>query len=159
LNLLAQRQQGFGVERKSTLDGVSSTSQFAPSDSDSFTTIRHTAPQGETAGHHESPDQQPAEPRNPGPARARIEIKSFDLGLTPSEVVGTPDVLERFDDDGDGRIGLLDSNKAIQAREKVFTFAGLAAAPHSRPAPATPAPISVGGGAGAPKKLFVAPVE
>jgi hypothetical protein len=67
-------------------------------------------------------------PAPTGPSKARIEIKHIDLGLTPSEVVGTPDILQRFDSDGDGRVDLIEAARAGVAREGVFTFAGLAAA-------------------------------
>jgi len=64
-----------------------------------------------------------------GPSRPRVEITRFDVGLSPSEVVGTPDVLLRFDTNGDGRVDMMEASKAAQVRQDVFTFAGLAAAP------------------------------
>lgn len=94
----------------------------------------------------------------------------MDLGLTPAEVVGTPDVLQRFDSNGDGRVDLLESDKATLVRQNLFTFAGVGnAAGESEPPPPPPSPAPVivnsEGGAppageeavpGEPKKFFVA---
>ena len=159
LNLLAARQQGFSVDRSHSInsgDANTASLQFTPPKIQS-------AAQTETAGHHESADQKQADQsarNNPGPSRARIEIRSLDIGLTPSEVVGTPDVLQRFDSNGDGRVDILEADRASLVREKVTTFAGLAAPPpRAQSVPvAAPAPqpkveteIEI---PGTPKKLF-----
>lgn len=62
-----------------------------------------------------------------GPSRPRVEIREFDLGRTPAEVVGTTDVVQRFDTNGDGRIDLIESKRANRARNTDnSTFSGLA---------------------------------
>jgi hypothetical protein len=125
LNLLAQRQQAFGF---STL----SPQPDAP-------TAQANALQSALAAADKSDDKSfaadvPARDPSPGnngsgPSRPRIEIKQFDVGLSAAEVVGTQDVLQRFDANGDGRVDTLEGDKAALVRQKVFTFAGLAAAP------------------------------
>ena len=52
-----------------------------------------------------------------------IEIRDFDIGRTPAEVVGTADVLARFDDNQNGRVDLLESRRAAKARDSSSTFA------------------------------------
>ena len=157
LNLLAARQQGFSVDRSHSItsgDVDASSIQFAQPHISS-------SPQAESAGHHESAEQKQADQsaRNSGPSRARIEIRSLDIGLTPAEVVGTADVLQRFDSNGDGRVDILEADRASLVREKVTTFAGLgtparrsqAAPVVQAPAPAPEPQIEI---PGAPKKLF-----
>ncbi len=93
---------------------------------------------------HQDQAQAPSrpDPAISGPSKARIEIKHIDLGLTPSEVVGTPDILQRFDNNGDGRVDLIEAARAGLAREGVFTFAGLAGGSQTdEPAAPAPAPI------------------
>lgn len=123
LNLLAQRQQGLGVSAP--------TQQPAPTvDSNALHSVLAAADKTENqAFSGDATTRNPDSGANSGPSRPRVEIKQFDVGLSPSEVVGTPDVLQRFDANGDGRVDLLESDKAALARQKVFTFAGLAAAP------------------------------
>jgi hypothetical protein len=135
LNLLAQRQQAFSVERP---DLVSAAALAPPEQPQRPAPIN----EGATAGRHDDSPNRDAPRSNPGPSRARVEIHSLDLGLTPSEVVGTVDVLQRFDENGDGRLDLLESGAANLAREKVFTFAGLAVAP-VRGAPPEPEAATV----------------
>ena len=153
LNLLAARQQGFSIDRTNAFDGTdvdataaqSSTPHVAPS------------PQAETAGHHESTEQKQADQsarNNSGPSRARIEIRSLDIGLTPAEVVGTLDVLQRFDSNGDGRVDILEADRASLVREKRTTFAGLAAAPKLAQAASVAAPAPEIEIPGAPRKIF-----
>ena len=60
-----------------------------------------------------------------GPSRPRVEIREFDLGKTPAEVVGTRDVVLRFDANDDGRIDLIESQRATRARAENGSFAGL----------------------------------
>ncbi len=131
LNLLAQRQQGFGASAPAV------TQPAAP-------TAESNALQNALAASDKADDKSFASelpPRDPssganngsGPSRPRVEIKQFDVGLSAAEVVGTQDVLQRFDANGDGRVDTLEADKAALVRQKVFTFAGLAAAPHGAP--------------------------
>jgi hypothetical protein len=60
-----------------------------------------------------------------GPSRARIEVRNFDVGKTPAEVVGTRDVVLRFDGNDDGRIDLIESQRASRARAETSSYAGL----------------------------------
>lgn len=125
LNLLASRQQGFGV----------SAPNFQPeaptAESNALQSALAAADKSEDKSFAaELPNRDPAAGNGgSGPSRPRIEIKQFDVGLSPSEVVGTQDVLQRFDANGDGRVDTLEADKAALVRQKVFTFAGLAAAP------------------------------
>jgi len=146
LNLLAQRQQVFVVDRQSVDAGVI-TAETAPT---AVETPEEPQQQFKSSDDTENPvnrhkdDAAPQARQEPvsGPSRPRIEIKHIDLGLTPSEVVGTPDVLQRFDSNGDGRVDLAEAARAGLAREGVFTFAGVGGATASDPAetPATEIP-------------------
>lgn len=53
----------------------------------------------------------------------KVELKDFDVGRRPAEVVGTLDVVQRFDNNADGRVDLLESQRAARARDSVFTYA------------------------------------
>jgi len=129
LNLLAPRQQVFVVEPQSTDIGFS-VLETAPTSVDTST---DNLPQFSSSSDDQNPvnrhsDEAAPQPRPEpisGPSKARIEIKHIDLGLTPSEVVGTPDILQRFDTNGDGRVDLIEAARAGVAREGVFTFAGI----------------------------------
>jgi hypothetical protein len=176
LNLLAPRQQVFVVDRQG-VDAGFNTADIAAANVD---TPADTSSQSESAfddqipvNQHQDDTPQRARDAAPqsGPSKARVEIKHIDLGLTPSEVVGTPDILQRFDSNGDGRVDLIEAARAGVARQGTFTFAGLAAAsekseeqriveepvveqPQAAVAPdAAPAPVlaTVGG-----KKFFTA---
>lgn len=133
LNLLASRQQGFGVS------GGVSQPEAPTADSNALQSVLAAADKSEDKsfaaelGARDAGTQ--AHNNNGGSARARVEIKQFDVGLSPSEVVGTQDVLQRFDANGDGRVDIFESDKAALVRQKVFTFAGLAAAPVGAEAP------------------------
>lgn len=153
-NLFAQRQQVFVVERT---DDV-------PGDAAAATNDRH-ASTAASANRHE--DAAPTLAQHDGPSRARIEIRSLDLGLTPAEVVGTPDVLQRFDSNGDGRVDLLESDKATLVRQNLFTFAGVGNAAGEVEITAPPVIVSSDDAAaaaavteqaapGEPRKFFVA---
>ena len=133
LNLLAPRQQVFSVERNG-VDAGFATADTAPANIEPQT---DNLPQFNTSSDDQNPvnrHQDAAPPPQPrpepvtGPSKARIEIKHIDLGLTPSEVVGTPDILQRFDTNGDGRVDLIEAARAGVAREGVFTFAGIGGA-------------------------------
>jgi hypothetical protein len=151
LSLQAPKPQVFGIESQ-----AGSAEAISPA---SFGILQDVSAQGaddqSSVNQHQGKDGSSAEPRpdnnGSGPSRARVEIKHLDIGLTPSEVVGTPDVLQRFDDNGDGRVDLIESARAGLARQKVFTFAGLAAASSRSPilgqvedAP-QPAPVAASG--------------
>lgn len=79
-----------------------------------------------------------------GPSRARIVLRDFDVGKTPAEVVGTLDVVLRFDSNSDGRIDLIESQRSARARSEGASFRGLATpAPEVVPIPvptSTPSP-------------------
>lgn len=139
LNLLAQRQQGFGVSapivaqpEAPTAESNALQSALAASDK---------ADDKSFAAELPARDSSSGANTGSGPSRPRVEIKQFDVGLSAAEVVGTQDVLQRFDANGDGRVDTLEADKAALVRQKVFTFAGLAAAPHGAPhgAPQVPA--------------------
>lgn len=132
LNLLAPRQQVFVLDRQGE-DSSFATADIAAAKLD---TSEDTTSQSDSAFDDQNPvnrhqDETPksardSAPPSSGPSKARVEIKHIDLGLTPSEVVGTPDILQRFDANGDGRVDLIEAARAGVAREGVFTFAGLA---------------------------------
>ena len=134
LNLLAPRQPVLLLERQGEDSGFN-TADIAAANVDS---LADTFSQSESAFADQNPvnrhqDEAPKRapepvPAQTGPSKARVEIKHIDLGLTPSEVVGTPDILQRFDANGDGRVDLIEAARAGVAREGVFTFAGLASA-------------------------------
>lgn len=77
--------------------------------------------------------QQPIKRTVPDPADAqrvsrsetvdRVEVKDFDVGRSAAEVVGTVDVVQRFDNNSDGRIDILESQRATRARDASSTFA------------------------------------
>lgn len=120
INLFAPRQQVFVVERAADASDGAVAPETNDLRSDTFSTAsanRHEESAPSLAQH--------ALAQSGGPSRARIEFRSLDLGLTPAEVVGTPDVLQRFDSNGDGRVDLLESDKATLVRQNLFTFAGV----------------------------------
>jgi hypothetical protein len=135
LNLLAQRQQVFGVERP-VVERQSVDAGFTAADLATAATADTSVDSQQQKFSDKQEDQNPVNrhseqpaPRAEqvtGPSKPRVEIKHIDLGLTPSEVVGTPDVLQRFDTNGDGRVDLAEAARAGVAREGVFTYAGLA---------------------------------
>lgn len=53
----------------------------------------------------------------------KIEVKDFDVGRRAAEVVGTVDVVQRFDNNADGRVDLLESQRAVRARDGASTYA------------------------------------
>lgn len=138
LNLLARGQQGFGVSAPvaqpaaPTAESNALQSALAASDKSENKSF---------AG--ELPQRDPSTNASTGPSRPRIEIKQFDVGLSPSVVVGTQDVLQRFDANGDGRVDTIEADKAALVRQKVFTFAGLAAAPTAATPEQAGVPITV----------------
>ncbi len=135
LNLLAHRQQDFSVERSPAQDsGVQAVSQDtqAIGKQERAVAANTSDEQATKERQHQErrQSQDEAERSAPtGPAKPRIELKSINFGLTPAEVVGTVDVLQRFDDNGDGRVDLIESQQTQVSREGDSTFEGLAAAP------------------------------
>lgn len=150
LNLLASRQQGFGVSGT-----VSDPTTPAPTvESNALKSALLAADKTESQSFASDTAERDANTgANSGPSRPRVEIKQFDVGPSPSEVVGTPDVLQRFDANRDGRLDMMEGSRAALVRQNVFTFAGLAAAPSpaapsaiaaDQPPPPPPPPISEG---------------
>ena len=144
LNLLAPRQQAFVVERQG-VDAGFATADIAPTaldtSSDTFSHSKGSSSDENPVNHHQEQAAPQPEISVSGPSKARVEIKHIDLGLTPSEVVGTPDILQRFDTNGDHRVDLIEAARAGLAREGVFTFAGLSVGPQlPEPVAPTPAP-------------------
>ena len=125
LNLLAPRQQEFGVERQG-VDAGFATADIAPAAVEtSSDNLSHSASSGgdqNPVNHHQEQAQPRPEAAISGPSKPRIEIKHIDLGLTPSEVVGTPDILQRFDTNGDGRLSLAE---VWQYRKKMLAERGM----------------------------------
>lgn len=138
LNLSARGLQGFGVSAPvaqpaaPTAESNALQSALAASDKSETESFKSEL-QGRDPGANSAT----------GPSRPRIEIKQFDVGLSPSVVVGTQDVLQRFDANGDGRVDTLEADKATLVRQKVFTFAGLAAAPTAASPEQAPVPVTV----------------
>ena len=137
LSLFAAKQQVVRVERSGS----------APEEVAGSEAARAGGLHGLSVTASRREDPAPSLAVSEGPSRARVEISSLDLGLTPAEVVGTPDVLQRFDANGDGRVDLLESDKATQSRQKLSTYAAVGGA-ELAPAPVvsdgtTPAPVAV----------------
>lgn len=125
LNLLARGQQGFGVSAP-VVQPEAPTSETNALQS----ALRAVDKAPEQSFKSELPTRDPSANNNgSGPSRPRVELKQFDVGRSPSEVVGTQDVLQRFDTNGDGRVDMTEASKAAMVRQNVFTFSGLAAAP------------------------------
>ena len=156
-NLLSQRQQVFGVVHQGDDSNPAAAGVVQkPAHTFADTSVQyHSATDYQnTVNRHDDATPQRAQPApgaSTGPSRPRIEIKHIDAGLTPSEVVGTPDILQRFDTNGDGRIDQFEAARAGLAREGVFTFSGLTAGNTADPTPLpqllhpdapTPAPAS-----------------
>jgi hypothetical protein len=113
--LFAPRQQVFVVERLGS----------APDDATALQSSRDALHQPTQSALETRRDEAIASVQRDGPSRARIEVRSLDMGLTPAEVVGTPDVLQRFDENGNGHVDLTEADKATLARQKGGTFAGV----------------------------------
>jgi hypothetical protein len=128
LGLFAPRQQVFVVERVGSAPDDAAILNSGPR------SALHTPTQSALETRRE---EALANQTHDGPSRARVEIRSLDMGLTPAEVVGTPDVLQRFDENGDGRVDLTEADKATLSRQKGTTFAG------------------VGNGVAEPKKVII----
>ena len=67
----------------------------------------------------------------------KIEIKDFDIGRRAAEVVGTVDAVQRFDNNSDGRVDLLESQRATRSRDTSFTYAARGQARVDGPSVAT----------------------
>lgn len=131
LNLLAQRQQGIGVSGPTVSQPAAPTAESNALQS--ALAASDKAEDKSFAAELPSRDTSSSANNGSGPSRPRVEIKQFDVGLSAAEVVGTQDVLQRFDANGDGRVDTLEADKAALVRQKVFTFAGLAASPQGAP--------------------------
>ncbi len=137
LNMLAFRQQAFSVGANQSGDVAAAPppSQDVQAVQAQEQPVQKTSSeqpsQRETANR--DPREQPARDPQSGPSRARVELKHLDFGQTPSEVVGTVDVLQQFDDNGDGRVDLLESKQIQLSRSDGVTFEGLAAAGPKQP--------------------------
>jgi hypothetical protein len=141
--LFAPRQQVFVVERSGS----------APDDVTAAESAQgglHSVVASATASRREDPSNASSLAVHDGPSRARIEIRSLDLGLTPSEVVGTQDVLQRFDNNGDGRVDLLESDKATLSRQTLSTYAAVGGAEPAPPAEVAPVIVNSDSAAAAP---------
>ena len=114
--LFAPRQQVFVVERGGSAPDDATALNLNPRDA------LHAPTQSALETRR---DEAIATQAHDGPSRARVEIRSLDMGLTPAEVVDTPDVLQRFDENGDGRVDLTEADKATLSRQKGTTFAGV----------------------------------
>ncbi|MBT4741516.1 MAG: hypothetical protein HOH20_14305 [Rhodospirillaceae bacterium] len=92
--------------------------------------------QGDGQRNQQSAPKQPIKRVVPDPADAlrasrseskpvvdKVEVKDFDLGRSASEIVGTVDAVQRFDNNSDGRVDLLESHRATRARDTSFTYA------------------------------------
>ena len=132
LNLLAQRQQDFSAERSVTAEAAAATQNpptvSKPSRSEASNSSDGQQSQERRQSERRASTEAERAPAS-GPSKPRIELKQIDFGLTPSEIVGTVDVLQRFDDNGDGRVDMLESQQAQLSRSEGLTFSGLAAAP------------------------------
>jgi len=149
LNLLAPKQQVFAVDRQGVDAGFASAetaTTAVDSTAEEFPQFSERQSDENPVNKHKDEVAPRREPIS-GPSKPRIEIKHIDLGLTPSEVVGTPDILQRFDANGDGRVDLIEAARAGVAREGVFTFAGVGGAQQTEeaaePIAVEPAPVEL----------------
>ncbi len=132
LNLLAHRQQDVSVERNSGAGSLAVPQNTQEIRKPAAAEASNSSENQQNRERQQSERRSSAEiERAPasGPSKPRIELKQIDFGLTPAEIVGTVDVLQRFDDNGDGRVDLLESQQAQLSRSDGVTFSGLAAAP------------------------------
>ena len=128
-NLLAQRPQ---IAREQTQDNTPIQIAHAEVDPDVRRAPKSADVGGEAnGGEGESAfRQRDSRAELTGPSRARIVLRDFDVGKTPAEVVGTRDVVLRFDSNADGRIDIIESQRSARARSDVgaTSYRGLAAA-------------------------------
>lgn len=140
--LVAERQQrGLSVSASQSDTGSSNTAALTRPDgaSRADAVARPPKPDQSQADGQRKNQPSPDEKINrvvPDPADAprvsrsesraeavTIELKDFDVGRRPAEVVGTADVVQRFDGNSDGRVDLLESQRAARARDDSFTYA------------------------------------
>lgn len=135
------QQRGFGVPASHSDTNSSDTPVSAPPTGTSGADAVARSPkpdQPHAEGHR---NKQPAPEQNikrtvsnlaeaPRASRSasstesvKFEIKDFDVGRRPAEVVGTVDVVQRFDNNLDGRVDQLESQRAARARYSSFTYA------------------------------------
>jgi hypothetical protein len=135
LSLLAQRPQAQTAERTQapiqiTGAEVNPDVQRAPNQAEGAST--------ENGGDFASDQNRSnSQAELTGPSRARVQVRDFDVGKTPAEVVGTRDVVARFDTNDDGRIDLVEAQRSARARDDggASSFRGLATS-RADPAPA-----------------------
>jgi len=126
LTLLAEKQQVARSESRSNDQFAVEAAKASARPNAAEVIAKSAANDQSSLKQDNSQHQQEAAPR--GPSKARVELKSFDIGRTAAEVVGTVDVKQRFDSNGDGRVDSLESNAALRARSKQSSYKGLAAA-------------------------------
>lgn len=145
-NTAATLQQSFAAERPQRFSNVSASQEDAsskpnpvlkPVRAQSAVAVARTSKPDDAQAEGRRNKPQDAQPvrkqvdpadvsRSETPARAeapKIEIKDFDVGRRAAEIVGTVDVVQRFDNNSDGRVDLLESQRAARARDSVFTYA------------------------------------
>ncbi|MEQ9445731.1 MAG: hypothetical protein RJS98_09210 [Rhodospirillaceae bacterium] len=146
----ASLQQSLVAERQQRAFGVSGGSQENLSQNTASLAVQKGAPAADAVVRQSESEQSQSESRRsrqaaqqqqikrdapdpadqPRPSRSvsadpvdKIEIKDFDVGRRAAEVVGTADVVQRFDNNLDGRVDLLESQRATRARDTSFTYA------------------------------------
>ncbi len=149
-NTAASLQQAFVAERQQKPINVSGSQADTSSNSNPVLKPKGAqapsavarAPKADDAQseprRQPSPQSQPVQAKAPDAADAsrpsksesapradavKVELKDFDVGRRPAEVVATLDVVQRFDNNADGRVDLLESQRAARARDSVFTYA------------------------------------
>ncbi|MBD25867.1 MAG: hypothetical protein CMG46_12840 [Candidatus Marinimicrobia bacterium] len=128
-DLLAQRQQAAADERESSINlNLQTVADGKKESASTANTFNDSASQERKPGERRQQDKFEGTIAT-GPSKPRVELKRIDFGLTPAEVVGTIDVLQRLDDNGDGRVNLMESQQAQVVRKDTTTFEGLAVAP------------------------------
>jgi len=149
-NTAASLQQAFAAERQQRPISVSGSTADTPANTNPALKPRGAQAPSAVARASKPDDAQP-EPRRkqndvnqaakakaaeaadanrpsksesaPRAEAVKIELKDFDIGRRAAEVVGTVDVVQRFDNNADGRVDLLESQRAARARDSVFTYA------------------------------------
>lgn len=145
-NSAASLQQTLAAERQLRSFSASGLNQDANPQNSAVAARPTGAPAADAVARQSKPDQSQADSRqnrqaaaqqqvkraaeaqnasrSETPPRAdRVELKDFDLGRSAAEIVGTVDVVQRFDNNADGRVDLLESQRATRARDSSFTYA------------------------------------
>lgn len=150
-NTAASLQQSLVADRQQRPFAVPGGSQETLSQNTASVAAQKSAPAADAVVRQSKSEQSQSESRNnqqaaqqqqqikrdrpdpadqPRPSRSvsadpvdKVEIKDFDVGRRAAEVVGTADVVQRFDNNLDGRVDLLESQRATRARDTSFTYA------------------------------------